>query len=127
MCRYVNKKERYGFELQPLKTLATVICKLPATRFSMGNPFKAPEPPRIARLRSKIVAAIPCLPSNAFAFLSPRRQCSKRIVGHRNKCNWPMHIVGTWNWPGSSSCLVLATAWPETRFGTRRDRRRQPD
>jgi hypothetical protein len=27
----------------------------------MGNRFNAPEPPRIARLRSEIIAAIPCL------------------------------------------------------------------
>src|SRR5271169_611106 len=28
--------------------------------------------------------------------------CSKQIVAHRNKCDWPTHIVGALNWPSES-------------------------
>jgi hypothetical protein len=65
MCGDASKEEGDGHETPtPLRTWRIAISNLAYVLTPMANPPNPAEPPRIARLRSEIVAAIPCLPKH---------------------------------------------------------------
>jgi hypothetical protein len=79
------------------------------------------------RPQNESTALAPAGDLHRAADASGRRWCSKRIVALRNKCDWPTHIVGTWNWPSSPRCGVSVRAPSPMRLRMRRNRGRWLD